>query len=175
MHSVSPDETLLGLLAAQPQHGYQLLETFHNPDHLGNVWRMSTSQLYAVLKRLEARGWIYGQPLESVNAPPRTHYRLTPAGEARLEAWLHAVNPSPSIRRVRVEFLSRLYIARRLGVPLRPIIETQQRMCQEELARLQRRQAAALPGIGHLAYTLVLAQLEAVLLWLERCEACLSS
>jgi DNA-binding PadR family transcriptional regulator len=72
MSALTPDETIVGLLASQPQHGYQLLETFNRPDSLGNVWSLSTSQLYAVLKRLERQGWITGQPLASEIAPPRT-------------------------------------------------------------------------------------------------------
>jgi DNA-binding PadR family transcriptional regulator len=48
-----PDELILGLLAAEPMHGYQILARFEAPSELGRVWTMSRSQVYAVLKRLE--------------------------------------------------------------------------------------------------------------------------
>ncbi len=102
MIHLTPDETLLGLLAARSQHGYQLLDTFRNPDQLGLVWNLGTSQLYAVLKRLESQGLIAGQQVDSPDAPPRTDYALSEAGRARLTAWLYDAQPSSSIRRVVV-------------------------------------------------------------------------
>lgn len=51
MSQFTPDETLLGSLAAEARHGYQLLECFHNPAQLGRVWHLSASQLYNVLER----------------------------------------------------------------------------------------------------------------------------
>ena len=57
MSQLTPDETLLGLLAAQTRHGYELQECFRDPAQLGEVWNLSTSQLYAVLKRLEQQGF----------------------------------------------------------------------------------------------------------------------
>src|SRR5687767_1598895 len=116
MSALTPDETILGLLAVQARHGYDLLECFQSPDHLGEVWTLSTSQLYAVLKRLERDGAITGEKQEVENAPPRMCYQLTSAGEARVSAWLNEAAPSASIRRVRVEFLSRLYVARLLNL-----------------------------------------------------------
>ncbi len=67
---------------ATPQHGYQLLETFQNPSALGRVWKLSTSQLYAVLKRLHERGFIRGEEALSADAPPRTVYHITLSGQA---------------------------------------------------------------------------------------------
>src|SRR5262245_54100689 len=104
----TPDETLLGLLMSNPQHGYQLLETFQDSSALGRVWKLSTSQLYAVLKRLHEQAFIRGEEAYSPDAPPRTIYHITSAGQAHVQAWLNEPQPSPSVRRVRVECLSRL-------------------------------------------------------------------
>jgi len=54
MATITPDETILGLLAVRERHGYDLLDCFRDPSQLGEVWNLSTSQLYAVLKRLES-------------------------------------------------------------------------------------------------------------------------
>jgi len=170
MSSLTPDETILGLLAAEARHGYQLLECFRDPAQLGEVWNLSTSQLYAVLKRLERQGDVIGCQIESDNAPPRTEYTLTPQGRIRLERWLNEVNPSSSIRRVRVEFLSRLFIARLLNIPTIPIVVRQKRVCLQQAAALREQRERAQPGIHFLAVDLVVTQLDAVLLWIERCE-----
>ena len=175
MSALTPDETILGLLASQPQHGYQLLETFNQPDHLGNVWNLSTSQLYAVLKRLEREGWITGQQITSDTAPARTEYVITDAGARHLQAWLGEEHPSSSIRRVRVEFLSRMYVAQRLNLPAAPIIARQRESCKEAQARLLSGRHDDAAGIGWLATELANAQLEAVLKWIDQCEMTLSS
>jgi DNA-binding PadR family transcriptional regulator len=170
MSSITPDETLLGLLAAQARHGYQLLECFRNPAELGEVWNLSTSQLYAVLKRLASQGLIRGESMESPDAPTRMEYDLTESGRARLEAWLHDDQPTASIRRVRVEFLSRLYIARLLNLPTIGIVNRQKAVCRRKHAELLLQRNEFPPGVGFLALELMIAQLEAVLGWIDRCE-----
>ncbi len=169
-HILTPDETLLGLLAAQARHGYQLIDCFRDPGQLGNVWSLSTSQIYAVLKRLDAQGLISGNTVASADSPPRTEYRLTEAGARRLEAWLTELQPSASVRYVRVEFLSRLYIARLLNLPTQELVRAQKDSCRERrAARVIDRDCAA-PGVGRLALELEIAQLDAILDWIDRCE-----
>src|SRR5690349_16220765 len=148
MSSITPDETILGLLAVRARHGYELLDCFRDSSQLGEVWQLSTSQLYAVLKRLEAQGFTEGQEVLVLDAPPRTEYTLTDAGESRLQAWLNEVFPSASVHRVRVEFLSRLYIARLLDVPTVPIVERQKAACSKKRLELLNRFHDAAPGIG---------------------------
>jgi len=170
MNSLTPDETILGLLAAEARHGYELLECFRDPAQLGEVWNLSTSQIYAVLKRLEREGLISGCQIESENAPPRMEYNLTPQGTERLRAWLEESQPSASIRRVRVEFLSRLYIARLLNIPTIPIVQRQKTACHKQLVDVSAARDRAAPGVGYLALELSVAQLTTVLQWIERCE-----
>jgi DNA-binding PadR family transcriptional regulator len=175
MSMPTPDETILGLLAAKPQHGYQILETFNDANQLGSVWRMSTSQIYAVLKRLETQGWISGRELASENAPARIEYAITETGREQLLTWLHDPQPSPSIRRVRVEFLSRVYVAHLLRLPTQPVIQHQQTACQAERVRLVEAQAAAEVSVGWLTSELVIGQLDAVLQWIDRCSLLVTS
>ncbi len=170
MNQPTPDHVLLGLLAVQPCHGYQLLEVFHNPDELGRVWNMSTSQLYAVLKRLEQQEFITGVPVQSPDAPTRTEYHLTEAGRDALDLWLRESQPSASVRQVRIEFLSRLYTARLLGIPTIPIVRAQKAACQHQLKLLLVQQEQAQPGVSFLALEFMIAQLHAVLQWIDRCE-----
>ncbi|MCU0464269.1 MAG: PadR family transcriptional regulator [Anaerolineae bacterium] len=164
----SPDETLLGLLAAHASHGYDLLEAFRQPSELGRVWSMGSSQVYAVLKRLERDGLIVGEQTPGEVYAPRTEYTLTEAGHHRLRTWLDEPYPSPSVRRVRVEFLSRLYIAQRLNYDPAPIIDRQRAACARDLERLAR-DIPTSPVEG-LALALHREQLTAVMEWLDLCQ-----
>ncbi len=170
MGSLTPDETLLGLLASRARHGYELLDCFSDPGQLGEVWRLSTSQLYAVLKRLETQGLTEERDVPVVDAPVRKEYRITKKGLVRLQAWLDEPVPSSSIHRVRVEFLSRLYIARLLNVPTASIVERQKAVCRRKRDELSTRLAHAEPGVGRLTLELVIAQLDVIIQWLDRCE-----
>ncbi len=166
----TPDETLLGLLMAQPKHGYQLLETFQDSSTLGRVWKLSTSQLYAVLKRLQIQGFITGEEVFSVDAPPRTVYNITKSGKAYVMAWLAEEEPSPSVRRVRVEFLSRLYIAQILNYSNVNILHCQKAACEHKYHQLIAERQRPENTIGGLALELEIAQLEAILGWITQME-----
>jgi DNA-binding PadR family transcriptional regulator len=170
MRSLTPDETILGLLALRPRHGYELLESFRDSTQLGEVWKLSTSQLYAVLKRLEREGLTEGHEVIVVDAPPRTEYCLTEQGAAYLEAWLNDPAPAASVNRVRVEFLSRLFIARLLNRPTQSIVAWQRAACLKRRDELLVRLGVIEPGIGRLTQELVLAQFDVILQWLDRCE-----
>jgi DNA-binding PadR family transcriptional regulator len=171
MSRLTPDDVLLGLLKAQPAHGYELLETFRDPAHLGHIWNMSTSQLYAVLKRLEEGGLIAGAEVPQPNAPARVEYRLTERGEARLEGWLAEPLPPTSIHRIRVQFLSRLYIAALLARPADAIITRQLAACQKQLTKTQAERGRTNSPIKALTLDFVIGQLEACIAWLHHCQA----
>jgi DNA-binding PadR family transcriptional regulator len=170
MKRLTPDEVLLGLLKAQPAHGYELLETFHDPTRLGHIWNMSASQLYAVLKRLEERGLISGAEVPQPNAPARTEYHLTELGEARLEGWLAEPHPPTSIHRIRVLFLSRLYIAALLDRPDETVITRQLAACESQLARTKAERERTSSPIKALTLDFVIGQLEACIAWLGHCQ-----
>ncbi|PJF37389.1 MAG: hypothetical protein CUN49_00580 [Candidatus Thermofonsia Clade 1 bacterium] len=169
--TLSPDHVILGLLASQPQHGYQMLECFCDPHCLGRVWRLNASQLYNTLKRLERDGLISGQSAPSESGPPRTIYHLTEAGRDQLLLWLNEPSPLASIRRVRVEFPSRLFVARLLGMPTDALIERQRIACRRERERLQAERAQLIEeSMAALALSFAIEQLEAALRWIDDCE-----
>lgn len=169
MAQLAPDEVILGLLKASPTHGYDLLDTFRDRAHLGRVWRMSTSQLYAVLKRLEESGLIVGRSLPQPDAPVRVEYALTAEGEDRLHTWLYDTPPPTSIHRIRVLFLSRLYITTLLNLPPEPMITRQIAACQTQLAVHQTALAQTTAPMESLTLTFMISQLEAALAWLNLC------
>lgn len=168
--ALSPEYALLGFLAQQPDHGYELHQRLVN--ELGHIWHISQSQVYNILKRLEAKGDITGvlQPQEKL--PSRRFYQLTPTGQARFDAWLNSPT-RPSVRAIRVEFITRLYFAAQQSPgALQELIQNQVEEVQRGLARLERIQAG-LPNeqsFNHLSLDLRIRQLRSILEWLEDCH-----
>lgn len=163
-----PDEVILGLLKAQPMHGYLLLEKFHSKVDLGRVWTMSTSQAYAVLRRLEEGGLIKGEEIFVPDAPSKIVYSITTCGNQILEDWLFEDNPPSSIHLLRVIFISRLYIASILGYDSAPIIAKQIEVCKKQLNYFQAERDKRLSEIEGLTVDFIIGQLDAALNWLEK-------
>ena len=108
MSNISPEFALLGFLIAEPGHGYDLHQQFQA--ELGDVWHLSQSQAYTILKRLETRGDITSQQVEQDKLPPRQILHITEAGKKRFEQWL--LKAGHNARSIRLEFLTRLYFTR---------------------------------------------------------------
>lgn len=102
---------ILGLLAEAPAHGYRLRAAFSADGDLGAVLRVEAPTLYGALKELVGLGAIEGVETRVGARPPRTEFRLTDGGRARFEEWL--TRPAQRLREVRLDFLLRLYFARR--------------------------------------------------------------
>ena len=86
--ALSPEYVLLGFLNQQPAHGYDLHERIEA--ELGQIWHISLSQIYNILKRLETQGYISGVLQEQEKLPARKWFRLTAAGGRRFADWLSA-------------------------------------------------------------------------------------
>jgi len=94
---------LLGLLAAGPASGYDLLKVFDRS--LAFVWPATQSQLYGELNRLADDGLI---EVGEEGPRGRKSYRITAPGRDELERWITDVEPD-RVRRndamLRVFFL----------------------------------------------------------------------
>ena len=163
-----PDNLILGLLLLRNQHGYDLQAHFEAPSELGRVWTMSRSQVYAVLKRLEVLGMVRGKAVRGQDAPDRVEYGVTAAGRRKLESWLLELEPSASVRSIRVEFISKLYVAERLGRPLDPIIARQEAACLGRLRDLETARVEAASPTELRSLDFVISQLTAAIAWLDR-------
>ncbi len=106
--NISPEFALLGFLLAGPSHGYDLHQRFEL--ELGQVWHLSQSQAYTILKRLENRGDISTQIVEQEKLPARQLLHITNAGRRRFFEWLES-GVGKNSRSIRLEFLTRLYFA----------------------------------------------------------------
>src|SRR5690606_34290263 len=77
---------LIGLIRQMPRSGYELRKVFVETAMAG--YSGSPGAIYPALRRLEADGLIEGTEQPGGPGRPRREYRLTPAGEAVLQAWL---------------------------------------------------------------------------------------
>jgi DNA-binding PadR family transcriptional regulator len=170
MSNVSPEFALLGFLIAEPCHGYDLHQKFQA--ELGHVWRLSQSQAYTILKRLEARGDISSRLVEQEKLPARQILRITKPGKLRFEKWLNG--SSYNARAIRLEFLTRLYFSRRYYPDQTAHIYAAQ--CAEVRASIERLESLLsrlLPDqpYNQLSLELRLRQLQLIQDWMQEIQA----
>lgn len=168
--TISPEYLLLGFLNQAPTHGYDLHERIHR--ELGQIWHISLSQIYNILNRLEAEGYIKGEMKAQEKSPPRHYFQLTLSGRKRFEEWLNTPT-KPSIHAIRVEFLTRLYFVY-MTTPqaIHALLESQITQIQLDLAHIQimHRELAADQVFNQLGAELRIRQLTSVIAWLEECH-----
>ena len=168
--ALAPEYALLGFLEQHPAHGYDLYQRLKA--ELGQVWHISLSQVYSLLKRLEDQGGILGETETQDKLPARRLFRLTEAGQQRFEVWLRAPTGS-SVRAIRVEFITRLHFALARDHNLaRNLIDAQAAAIRSGLARLET-SLSELPSeqrFNHLGLSLRIGQLTSILDWLDTCR-----
>jgi DNA-binding PadR family transcriptional regulator len=146
-------------------HGYDLHRRAQ--DELGRVWRMGISNVYAALKKLEEANYVESTLAPQNGRPSRKVYHITPSGRKSFRAWVK--KPAPNMRRLRVEFLAKLYFLRALGLTgTETLIAAQEAICRERVARLERAVANCSPqDFDRSVFDLRLRQIEAILDWLQ--------
>ena len=168
--TLSPEMALLGLLYKEAGHGYDLHRKV-NAD-LGQVWHLSQSQAYAILKRLEARGDISGEEIPQEKLPNRQLLQMTEQGRKTFLAWLEAPSGG-STRAIRMEFITRvyflkMYFPRKLG----KAFEQQRIEANTHIQRLEK-MLTELPTddiYNRMSLEMRLKQLKFVLEWLDESQ-----
>lgn len=172
--ALSPEYPLLGLLIKQPAHGYTLHQRL-STDHLGQIWHISLSQTYSILKRLETHGFIIGKMQKQVGSPARRHFEATPKGVKRFDEWLHTPSGS-SVRAIRVEFITRLYFALARNKTQASHLIDEQIIESNKRLDILKSALNLLPldqTFNRLALELRVRQLESILDWLPQCSTML--
>ena len=167
------EQALLGLLMQGPMHGYDLHR--RAKEELGRIWHMGISNIYGALKQLEEAGHVESTLSPQDSRPTRKIYRITRAGRKSFRDW--ARQPVPNMRRLRVEFLAKLYFLHTLGLKgTDKLIADQETICQARIAQLERSAAGHDPqDFDRLVFDFRRRQIEAILNWLEMCRKELAS
>jgi DNA-binding PadR family transcriptional regulator len=166
---ISPEPALLGFLREGPLHGYDLHKQL--AQQLGPVWRLGISQMYAILKDYEARGWIKTIVVAQNGRPARKMLKLTAQGQRAFDTWM--TQSARGMREFRVDFFARLYFARAAGRPaLRQFLKQQIQATQKEREALMNAQTPS--AFSEVVRSFRLAQLDTILNWLETYRASLT-
>lgn len=167
----SPEFALLGFLFETADYGYSL----HNrlQAELGYVWHISQSQTYTILKRLVNHGDLSSTLQDQEKLPSRQLLRITSRGRKRFKQWLEHPTGS-SVRAIRLEFITRLYFARKIFPDLQAkMLSSQIKEVDASLERLKKI-LADLPleqSFNRMSLDLRIRQLDSIRTWLELCHA----
>lgn len=168
---LTTEHALLGFLRRRPMYGYEIHQQLSDSAGLGLVWHLKQSQLYALLSKLEQQGYIKATLEPQASRPPRKVFELTGAGEAAFLDWVQ--RPVKQGRRLRLDFLAKLYFAREEGLPvMQTLIDRQQTACRDWLAE-QQAQAEGLEQSAPydwLVHAFRMNQTRAMLDWLDTCR-----
>lgn len=166
----SLEYALLGMLAQQPRHGYELHKELSNLEGLGLVWRIKQAQLYALLDKLENQGYLSSRQITTESHPPRKEYHLTRSGRQAFENWMLA--PVEHGRELRQDFLAKFYFARQAGVETARRVVEAQRIILLRLRGKMDEQDGALSdsqAFEKQVYHFRMKQIQAMLDWLDDC------
>ena len=169
--SLRTENALLGFLHQQPMHGYEIHRRLSETEGLGLVWHVKQNQLYALLGKLEKKGYVTTTLEPQPNRPDRKVFHLTDAGRDTFWTWLKS--PVQHGRKLRLEFLAKLYFAQQEeSAVATELIEKQRAACLVWL-NTERDKIEALAieqPYERLVYKFRVGQLEAMLTWLDTCE-----
>ena len=167
------EQALLGLLMKEPLHGYDLHRL--TKSRLGRIWYMGMGNIYNTLKRLEAASHVESSLTPQENRPPRKVYRITRTGRQAFRDWVR--QPTPNIRRLRVELLAKLYFLHTLELKgSEKLIADQRLICQERIEQLVHRTAECQPNdFDRLVFDFRRRQIESIVDWLDAYQEELAS
>jgi DNA-binding PadR family transcriptional regulator len=127
---------ILGLLAEQPLHGYEVKNRFEAM--LGGTSEINIGQVYSTLQRLERGG--LAEPADDRGERGKLPYRLTSNGRTALDDWLRESEAGPEP--LRQDFYIKVLVTSRLAKGNLDSLLAQQRQAYlrrlRDLAELER-------------------------------------
>src|SRR5262249_246327 len=158
---------ILGLLAEEPLHGYEVKSRFEAM--VGHTWEVNIGQIYSTLQRLERDNLV--EPASERGDRGKLAYKLTPLGRPPLDPWLSAPEAEPPA--LPDDLFIKLGLIGRLGNGnLQGLIDRQRRVYLQrirDLSELERRaRAEKRPDLLLLIKGAVI-HTEADIKWLDAC------
>lgn len=153
---------LLGLLEAEPAHGYTLKHRYDR--HFSRVKPLAFGQVYASLARFERDGLAVVSGTEAGGGPQRTTYSITADGVTEVERWL--CEPEEPTTFATSTLFTKTMLALLSGRPAAEILDAQRRVHLVRMRELTQAQRSGSPA-EQLAVTYELSHLDADLRWIE--------
>jgi len=164
---VSPENALLGILMTGPKHGYELHS--YMSARMNEFWQLSMSQIYALLKRLERKGYVLSRQEQQQNRPAKKTFSLTQTGEKRFLLWVQS--PIQHVRDFRIEFMAKLFFIRELQLDLvNSLIDRQIEVLQQKRRGIEGSKEKITDPFENLLFSFKTAQSSAILKWLHECK-----
>ncbi|MGK5496856.1 PadR family transcriptional regulator [Streptomyces sp. URMC 125] len=124
------DHAILVSLLEKPGSGYELARRFDRS--IGYFWTATHQQIYRVLKRMEAEGWVDVRDVPQQGRPDKKEYSVSASGLTALAEWLQKPIQPESVRHeLAVKIRGAAF-----GDPAALVgeVERHRRMHQEQLA-----------------------------------------
>jgi PadR family transcriptional regulator AphA len=168
---LSPEYALLGVLMAGPKHGYEVYHFFSS--NMEQFWRLSMSQIYALLKRMEKDGVVISKEEHQDNRPAKKIFFITSSGKERLLDWVFS--PVNHVRNLRIEFMAKLFFIHELNLSgVSTIIHRQMMILEEKLRLMRRSQEKRMDEFQKVLHSFKIAQTIAAMNWLRECKTIFS-
>ena len=90
------EHALLVSLRERPAAGLELARRFEKS--IGHFWHATHQQIYRVLARMEADGWVSAEAVAQAGRPDKKVYAVTSVGGDELAAWLARPTPVEGFR-----------------------------------------------------------------------------
>ena len=158
---------ILGLLAEQPLHGYEVKTRYEAL--FGGAWELNIGQVYTTLQRLERDGFV--DTVGERGDRGKQRYGLTAAGETALQEWLQEPEEEPQQLRQDI-YLKLLLISRLANGNLEGLLARQRRVYLQrlkDLGDLERRARREARGDLVLLIQGAILHTEADLKWIDVC------
>ena len=165
------EHVLLALIDQKPMHGYELYQELCELKGISLIWNIKQGLLYALLDKLEGKGYLTSQLVQGETYPPRKYFHLTETGKSTLQTWLKT--PERRARDIRQEFLAKLIMARRYGISeALELIHLQEQACKSWFDELQTNVTPLNQEQMDewFVYSFRINRVEGVLGWLKECE-----
>lgn len=169
---MSVRNAILGLLAQQPRHGYELRSEFEALVGGEDIWEVKPAQIYMTLARLEDSGLIIQESIEQDGGPEKRIYKITSEGLTELSRWY---TTGIQNEHQRDEFFIKLMLSLSSAeAKPRQVIQAQRSMLYKDLHNMTTRRSGCNPAT-ELAQIFMLDKsimhLEADLRWLDLIES----
>ena len=164
MKGLSDQEfVVLGIIMGGAIHGYEICQS-----ELNHIWHIPISQTYALLRRLEQGKMVTFHLARQGHRPQKKVYALTDEGRRTFLAWVG--QPAEKIRNIRTEFLSKLFLIRKLRLDMGAgLIAAQIKICKERKKRIDGNAPAGTGTFEDMVSLYRHTMIDATIRWLEGC------
>jgi PadR family transcriptional regulator AphA len=165
MNNPLTEYILLGTLMQGPRHGYEIMRFLESA--LKAAWRVSSSQLYALMKRMEKEKLLESNIEPQVTRPSKRVFKITEKGKGAFLGWLSS--PTDRVRDFRLDFIGKLFFYHQLSLRgARELTEAQMQVLHRIQQRLYKEIKEESDPFNVLVYDLKLETVRGHLRWLSR-------